>query len=119
MFPETRWVVRQASAMLLAAWLTTPAVAQSLASVTVSASQASPVSGAVTVTASVSPTTGLTGVQFKLDSYVLEALVRRLPAPQAMRVWSLPRVFHTCGKNCGNSRKSMAKIYRIVFFGAQ
>src|SRR3989441_4221006 len=80
MFPGTRWwAVRQASVMLLAAWLTAPAVAQSLASVTVSASQASPVSGAVTVTASVSPTTGLTGVQFKLDSYGLEALVTVSP----------------------------------------
>src|SRR2546425_3977642 len=80
MFPGTRWwAVRQASVMLLAAWLTTPAVAQSLASVTVSASQASPESGAVTVTASVSPTTGLTGVQFKLDSYGLEALVTVSP----------------------------------------
>jgi len=25
--------------------------------------------------------------------------------PTHMRVWSLPRVFHTCGKNCGKSRK--------------
>jgi hypothetical protein len=22
-----------------------------------------------------------------------------------MRVWSLPKVFHTCGKNCGKSRR--------------
>ncbi|OLC12933.1 MAG: hypothetical protein AUH29_14800, partial [Candidatus Rokubacteria bacterium 13_1_40CM_69_27] len=39
----------------------------------------SPVSGAVTVTASVSPTIGLTGVQFKLDDYVLEARVTVAP----------------------------------------
>ena len=25
--------------------------------------------------------------------------------PKDMHVWSLPRVFHTCGKNCGKSRK--------------
>jgi hypothetical protein len=24
--------------------------------------------------------------------------------PKNMRIWSLPKVFHTCGKNCGNSR---------------
>ena len=85
MFPGTRWAVRQTYAMLLAASLTTPALAQSLASVSVSASQASPVSGAVTLTASVSITTGLTGVQFKLDGYVLEALVT---VPPYQITWS-------------------------------
>jgi hypothetical protein len=24
-----------------------------------------------------------------------------------MHVWSLPKVFHTCGKNCGNSSRSV------------
>src|SRR5436190_24318089 len=28
----------------------------------------------------------------------------RFRPQQFMRVWSLPKVFHTCGKNCGKSR---------------
>jgi hypothetical protein len=30
--------------------------------------------------------------------------------PKAVHVWSLPKVFHTCGKSCGKSRESMANI---------
>ena len=69
----------------------TPTAAPSLsgAQVTVSSSHASPVSGAVTLTASVSPTTGLTGVQFKLDDYVLEA--RAIVAPYQI-TWSAASV---------------------------
>ena len=33
-----------------------------------------------------------------------------------MFVWSLPRVFHTCGKNCGNSNRSVAhRGFRLIF----
>ncbi len=44
-----------------------------LSGVMVTSSLASPVSGAVTLTATIADTTGLTGVQFKLDGYVLDA----------------------------------------------
>src|SRR2546426_3844359 len=80
----TRVIMALALAVLLSegvARLTAPpdtlTATQSLsgAQVTVNSSQASPVSGAVTLTATVSTTTGLTGVQFKLDDYVLEARV--------------------------------------------
>src|SRR5437870_3823826 len=86
---------RQLYGILLAAWLTTPALAQSLPSVTVSASQASSVSGAVTLTAIVSNTTGLTGVQFKLDSYVLEAMVTVSPYQSTWSAASVTNGAHT------------------------
>jgi len=28
--------------------------------------------------------------------------------PSRMHVWSLPKVFHNCGKNCGNSTRSVS-----------
>jgi hypothetical protein len=31
----------------------------------------------------------------------------RLPVA-GMYVWSLPKVFHTCGKNCGKSTRSVS-----------
>lgn len=31
------------------------------------------------------------------------------PPDDSMRVWSLPLVFHTCGKTCGNSGESLGK----------
>jgi hypothetical protein len=44
---------------------------------------------------------------------VLHHRNRRRPA---MYVWSLPRVFHTCGKNCGNSNRSVAhRGFRLRF----
>src|ERR1700741_3428311 len=33
-----------------------------------------------------------------------------IPA-ELMCVWSLPKVFHTCGKNCGNSTRSVACLH--------
>jgi hypothetical protein len=39
------------------------------------------------------------------DGFVLESasFAGRQPWSKPMHVWSLPKVFHTCGKNCGNS----------------
>jgi len=53
--------------------------------VTLAASQSSPVSGAVTLTATVADITNLIGVQFKLDGYVLEAEDTTVPCSI---VWS-------------------------------
>src|SRR3989442_12765849 len=84
----TRVIMALALAVLLSegvARLTAPpdtlTATQSLsgAQVTVNSAQASPVSGAVRLTGTVSTTTGLTGVQFKLDDYVLEARVTVAP----------------------------------------
>jgi hypothetical protein len=35
-----------------------------------------------------------------------------------MCVWSLPKVFHTCGKNCGNCKGFAVELrFRARFFG--
>jgi hypothetical protein len=41
-----------------------------------------------------------------------------------MRLWSLPKVFHTCGKNCGNSSKSLRLLsfmpdFQAIYTGAK
>ena len=39
------------------------------------------------------------------------------PAETGICVWSLPKVFHTCGKNCGNSHRSIVQLgFRACFF---
>src|SRR6476659_9735025 len=35
-----------------------------------------------------------------------------------MRLWSLPKVFHTCGKNCGKSRRSARVLSVLLDFAA-
>ena len=66
------------------------------------------------------------------EDCVRVAVLRQFAAVpnRRMDVWSLPKVFHTCGKNCGNSGVSsfsgekpnkmdvfrLAKVRRIVWF---
>ncbi|MBI3029560.1 MAG: right-handed parallel beta-helix repeat-containing protein [Candidatus Rokubacteria bacterium] len=69
--------------LLLAAWaaLPLPVAAQpaALPGFAICASQSSPVTGVVTLSADVPPEAGLLGVQFKLDGYPLEALDTAFP----------------------------------------
>src|SRR5262245_31443436 len=45
-------------------------------------------------------------------AFVLPSRLLQLSQTTAdgMCVWSLPKVFHTCGKNCGNSTRSVARL---------
>lgn len=65
----------------LCAFLPTPAAAQpaTLPGFAVCASQSSPVTGAVTLSAHVWAEPGLIGVQFKVDGYPVEALATQVP----------------------------------------
>jgi hypothetical protein len=46
-------------------------------------------------------------------------ILRRTPAETGICVWSLPKVFHTCGKNCGNSYRSIVQLgFRACFFAS-
>ena len=52
------------------------------------------------------------------SGFVLESVLRsaRFHRTSGMRVWSLPKVFHTCGKNCGNVRFPEAKLQQTLWF---
>ncbi|MBI3029525.1 MAG: right-handed parallel beta-helix repeat-containing protein [Candidatus Rokubacteria bacterium] len=75
-----RLLVLLLGGLLVGASLVPPALAAPLPGFPLQSSQASPVTGAVTISApSILPEPGLLGVQFKVDGYVLDALDATAP----------------------------------------
>src|SRR5437667_12793518 len=79
------------------AFLWAPVAAQAIADLgfAIRASQSSPVTGAVTLSADVPVEPELIGVQFKVDGYVLEALATMPPYEFSGRAASAPHGVHT------------------------